>query len=221
MTGLTSGSVDRVVIIHGPADPATAAALATAGLAVAAAIGDTTIWAPGRMVGKPSAVTDQPAVAENSRPARHLLTTSEAALALGLSQTTTRKLIRLGELEAVHVGRCMRVPEEAVGDLVRRLRRPARARSRRPVRSSPSSGQAEIVPLSQAADTLESLGDADASQPLAAIPATDDPPLDVEGWALDERSEVSSPTRCKRCPPIPSSTSCRGRSSPSPPAAPS
>jgi len=55
-------------------------------------------------------------------PVRLLLTVPEAARALAIGRTTAYELIRAGELEVVHIGRCARVPLEAVQALVARRR---------------------------------------------------------------------------------------------------
>lgn len=51
-----------------------------------------------------------------------LLSVTEAARALGVGRSKTYELITAGELEVVHIGRCARVPVEAVEDYVDRLR---------------------------------------------------------------------------------------------------
>jgi excisionase family DNA binding protein len=55
-------------------------------------------------------------------PERLLLSVVQAAGVLGVGRTTAYQLIRAGELEVVHVGRSVRVPADALPDLVRRLR---------------------------------------------------------------------------------------------------
>jgi excisionase family DNA binding protein len=51
-----------------------------------------------------------------------LLSVAEAAKALNLGRSKTYELIAAGELEVVHIGRCSRVPVDAVEAFVRRLR---------------------------------------------------------------------------------------------------
>ncbi len=51
-----------------------------------------------------------------------LLRVPEAGEALGLCPNTVRALVRDGELEAVHVGRAVRIPTESVEEFVSRLR---------------------------------------------------------------------------------------------------
>ncbi len=51
-----------------------------------------------------------------------LLSVTEAARALGVGRSKTYELITAGELEVVHIGRCARVPVEAVEAYVDRLR---------------------------------------------------------------------------------------------------
>ncbi len=51
-----------------------------------------------------------------------LLSIEEAARALGLGRSKTYELIAVGELEVVHIGRCARVPFDAVEAFVQRLR---------------------------------------------------------------------------------------------------
>lgn len=50
-----------------------------------------------------------------------LLTVSQAAARLGVSRATTYRLIQRGDLDAVHVGKALRVPAKAVNDYVDRL----------------------------------------------------------------------------------------------------
>lgn len=51
-----------------------------------------------------------------------LLSVTEAARALRLGRSKTYELISSGELEVVHIGRCVRVPVKAVEAYVERLR---------------------------------------------------------------------------------------------------
>lgn len=56
-------------------------------------------------------------------PTLALLPVEEAARRLGLGRTFTFALIASGELESVTVGRLRRVPAEAIGEYVARLRK--------------------------------------------------------------------------------------------------
>jgi len=56
-------------------------------------------------------------------PSLALLPVEEAARRLGLGRTFTFALIASGELESVTVGRLRRVPAEAIGEYVARLRK--------------------------------------------------------------------------------------------------
>lgn len=51
-----------------------------------------------------------------------LLSVTEAARALRLGRSKTYELIASGDLEVVHVGRCSRVPVDAIEAFVERLR---------------------------------------------------------------------------------------------------
>ena len=51
-----------------------------------------------------------------------LLTLSEAQELLSLSRSTVYALVRAGELEAVKVGRALRIPADAVAAFISRLR---------------------------------------------------------------------------------------------------
>lgn len=51
-----------------------------------------------------------------------LLSIQEAARSLGVGRTKTYELISAGEIEVVHIGRCARVPVDAVEAYVERLR---------------------------------------------------------------------------------------------------
>lgn len=192
-----SGMVERVVVIHGPADPATTAVLTAAGLAVAARVGDTTIWTPARL----APPDPSPSVGERTEPGR-LLTIDQTAAALGVGRTTTRKLVRTGQLEAVRVGRCVRVPADAVDELVGRLRRRRRDPRRQPGRPQPrrrtdTPGAAVASdsgrPPSQAGGSLEVLGLTDASQRAAAAPGSAHPsaPSEEETCEPDPRPVAS------------------------------
>ncbi|MBW3643221.1 MAG: helix-turn-helix domain-containing protein [Actinobacteria bacterium] len=55
---------------------------------------------------------------------RLLLTVVEAAEVLGIGRSTMYELIRRGEVEVVHLGRCARVPTTALEEFVKRLRTP-------------------------------------------------------------------------------------------------
>lgn len=51
-----------------------------------------------------------------------LLSVADAARALGLGRTKIYELIAAGDIEVVHIGRCARVPLDAVERYVERLR---------------------------------------------------------------------------------------------------
>ncbi len=53
---------------------------------------------------------------------RLLLTVVEAAEVLGVGRSTMYELIRTGQVEVVHLGRCARVPTTALEEFVERLR---------------------------------------------------------------------------------------------------
>lgn len=55
-------------------------------------------------------------------PAPLLFTITQAASLLGVGRSTAYELIGTGELEVVHIGRCARVPADAVEEFVQRLR---------------------------------------------------------------------------------------------------
>lgn len=143
---MSGPDVDRVVVVHGRMDQQTTTALESAGLVVAAKIGETTVWAS--CGGGVAPALDAPCPAPAGGPGRLLLTVGEAAAVLGVGRTTVFGLIRNNQLEVVHVGRATRVPLASVEDFVHRARRPAR-------RSHP-------------AGTIRALGSADASQLSAA-----------------------------------------------------
>jgi excisionase family DNA binding protein len=52
-----------------------------------------------------------------------LLTAVEAAQMLSVGRTTVYELITAGDLETVHIGRCMRIPADSVHAFVARRRR--------------------------------------------------------------------------------------------------
>lgn len=51
-----------------------------------------------------------------------LLTVEEAAGLLGVGRTTAYQLIAIGDLEVVRIGRCTRVPRDAIDEFVTTLR---------------------------------------------------------------------------------------------------
>lgn len=53
---------------------------------------------------------------------RLLLTVVEAAEVLGIGRSTMYELIRTGQVEVVHLGRCARVPTTALEEFVEHLR---------------------------------------------------------------------------------------------------
>jgi excisionase family DNA binding protein len=62
------------------------------------------------------------AVAVNNTPVKLLLTTAEAAEALGLCRSAVYELLLVGEIASVKIGRARRVPVKALEDfIVRRL----------------------------------------------------------------------------------------------------
>ncbi len=58
---------------------------------------------------------------ESSAPL--LLTPIEAARRLSLAQSTLYQLLTRGEIESVKIGRCRRIPMDALTDYIDRLRR--------------------------------------------------------------------------------------------------
>lgn len=57
-----------------------------------------------------------------SEPAPLLFTIPQAATLLGVGRSTAYELITTGQLEVVHIGRCARVPADAIEEFVQRLR---------------------------------------------------------------------------------------------------
>ncbi len=57
---------------------------------------------------------------ESSAPL--LLTPVEAAKRLSLARSTLYQLVLTGEIESVKIGRCRRIPLDALTDFIRRLR---------------------------------------------------------------------------------------------------
>lgn len=116
---MTSG---KIVVVHGPADPALDSVLERGGLRRVMRMDDMAVWVfdgPGPCH-SPAAVAGPPAMPGG--PERLLLSVVQAAGVLGVGRTTAYQLIRAGELEVVHVGRSVRVPADALPDLVCRLR---------------------------------------------------------------------------------------------------
>jgi excisionase family DNA binding protein len=112
----------QIVVVHGPADPSLDSVLERGGLRPVMRMDHMAVWVhdrPGHCP-SPAAVAGPPAAPGG--PQRLLLTVVQAAGVLGVGRTTTYQLIRAGQLEVVHVGRSVRVPADALPDLVRRLR---------------------------------------------------------------------------------------------------
>jgi len=59
---------------------------------------------------------------EQAKEDQVLLTIPQASRRLGIGRTTAYHLITSGELEAVHIGRSVRVPAAALDDFVARAR---------------------------------------------------------------------------------------------------
>lgn len=51
-----------------------------------------------------------------------LLTPAQAAALLGIGRSKLYELLQQDVLESVHIGRCRRIPADALADLVARLR---------------------------------------------------------------------------------------------------
>lgn len=62
---------------------------------------------------------------EAATPSPLLVTIEEAGKLLCLSRSSVYRLIDSGDIEAVHIGRAVRVPVTALADFVDRLRAPA------------------------------------------------------------------------------------------------
>ncbi len=104
----------RTVIVHGGADSVLEAALRAVGLVALSEADGTTVWGT-----RPDPATT--AKVEPARPERRLLTIAEAGRILGVGRSMMYQLIARGDIESVHVGRCARVPVDAVDRLVDRL----------------------------------------------------------------------------------------------------
>jgi excisionase family DNA binding protein len=60
----------------------------------------------------------------------HLLTVEDAAERLGVGRTLMRALVAAHEVESVRIGRLRRIPEDALGTYIRRLRESGSADSK-------------------------------------------------------------------------------------------
>ena len=117
----------RIVVAHGAPDPTLDSVLERGGLRQVMRMDHMAVWlydGPGPCH-SPAALAVPPAAPGG--PERLLLSVVQAAGVLGVGRTTAYQLIRAGELEVVHVGRSVRVPADALPDLVRRLRSGRRA----------------------------------------------------------------------------------------------
>lgn len=112
----------KLVVVHGPADPALDAVLAEGGLRRVLQTDHVTVWiVDGPGTGhSPAAMPARPA--NPAGPQRLLLAVAQAAAVLGVGRTTAYELVHSGQLEVVHVGRCARVPADALPHLVSQLR---------------------------------------------------------------------------------------------------
>ena len=106
----------RTVIVHGVADAVLQAALRAGGLIVQSEADGATVW------GAPTPPVARDDSLAGGVPARRLLSVIEASKVLGVGRSTVYQLMGRGDIEAVHVGRCVRIPIEAIDDLMDRLR---------------------------------------------------------------------------------------------------
>ena len=149
----------KVVVVHGASDSSLDAVLERGGLRRVMRMDDMAVWVldgPGPCPS--SAAVGGPPVAPGG-PERLLLSVVQAAGVLGVGRTTAYQLIRAGELEVVHVGRSVRVPADALPDLVRRLRA-----GRRPA----VAGVSHAAGPSRPAGTIRAVAPGDGSQRPAA-----------------------------------------------------
>lgn len=103
----------------GRPDEALALGLRRLGLAPMVDDGDVVVWSRRLRPLPPPPPSEPPTLAT---PPGLLMTIADAAVTLGVGRSTMYELIGRGELEVVHIGRCARVPTEAVRALVERLR---------------------------------------------------------------------------------------------------
>jgi excisionase family DNA binding protein len=149
----------KIVVVHGAADPALDAVLERGALRLVMRMDDMAVWVldGSGPCHSPAAVAGPPA--RPGGPERLLLSVVQAAGVLGVGRTTAYQLIRAGELEVVHVGRSVRVPADALPDLVRRLR------TGRPAGAAALGGPAGS---SRPAGTIRAVAPGDGSQRPAA-----------------------------------------------------
>jgi excisionase family DNA binding protein len=107
----------RVVVVHGPADPALDIMLRGGGLVP---VHGAAIWAAPLPTSAPPDPENPSAAPAGS--GKLLLTIVEAAERLSVGRSTIYELINRGDLEVVHLGRAARVPAAAVAELVDVLR---------------------------------------------------------------------------------------------------
>jgi excisionase family DNA binding protein len=153
----------KIVVVHGAADQALDAVLERGGLHQVMRMDDMAVWVlegsgPGH---SPVAVAGPPSAPGG--PERLLLSVVQAAGVLGIGRTSAYQLIRAGELEVVHVGRSVRVPADALPDLVRRLRTARRTDGRAEV-----AGVVRAAGPSRPAGTIRAVAPGDGSQRPAA-----------------------------------------------------
>jgi excisionase family DNA binding protein len=148
----------RIVLVLGPADPSLDSVLERGGLRQVMRMDEMTVWmTDGSGPSSPAKVPAHPAAPGG--PERLLLTVVQAAAVLGIGRTAAYQLIRARELEVVHVGRSVRVPADALPDLVRRLRSE---------KAVVTAALGDPGGSSQPDDTIRSVASGDGSQQAAA-----------------------------------------------------
>jgi excisionase family DNA binding protein len=111
----------RVVVVHGPADPALDGVLRGGGLVPVHEAEGAVIWASPLLGSSPVRDPENLSAALEGS-GKLLLTIVEAAERLSVGRSTVYELVNRRELEVVHVGRSVRVPAAAVAGLVEELR---------------------------------------------------------------------------------------------------
>jgi excisionase family DNA binding protein len=117
----TFDTTDEIVVVHGRGSSDLDAALELAGMRRVIVLADLRVWMGNTGTAGDRALVGAPPDAD-AGPERLLLTVTQAASVLGIGRTMAYQLIREGQLEVIHVGRCTRIPADTLPDAVTRLR---------------------------------------------------------------------------------------------------
>jgi len=131
---MTEATTHRIVVVHGTPGTELVKILKQSGLEPVVDDGDVTVWAPNakspelRVNSLPPQMRTRPSGSDtldgpqaetpHERTPQLLLTTEEAALALGIGRTGIYELLKSGQLTSVLIGRSRRIRTSDLQELV-------------------------------------------------------------------------------------------------------